>query len=201
LLVHKTDGTDILLTGQKSGVVHALTPEGKLLWQKRIGKGGALGGIHWGMATDGKILYAANSDNALALDQSDSTITASPGVYALDINTGNVTWKTPVPPCDTSVKGCLPSNSAAPTVIPGIVFAGALDGYIRAYDSNNGKIIWDYNTMQPVETSNKIKGKGGAIDGSAPLVANGMLFVNSGYAWFGEPPGNLMLAFEVEKKK
>lgn len=54
MLVTARDGREMLIAGQKSGVVYALSPQsGKLIWRTRIGKGGALGGIHWGMATDG----------------------------------------------------------------------------------------------------------------------------------------------------
>jgi polyvinyl alcohol dehydrogenase (cytochrome) len=199
LLIHMDDGKDILIAGQKSGVVHALSPDGKLLWKKRIGKGGALGGVHWGMATDGKYIYAANADNIYAIDQRDSLLKATPGIYALDIKTGKVIWETPPPACDSLIKGCLPANSAAPTVIPGIVFAAGLDGHLRAYSAKDGKIIWDFNTARYFETVDKIKGNGGAMDGPAPLVSNGMLFVNSGYGMFGEMPGNVLLAFEIQK--
>ncbi len=201
LLVHLNDGSDIVVGGQKSGVVHALTPGGKLIWQKRIGKGGSLGGVHWGMASDGKNVYAANSDNIYGLDRRDSTRKPSPGIYALDAKTGNLVWAAPTPFCDTTVKGCLQSNSAAPTVIPGIVFAGALDGHIRAYSTVDGKIIWDYNTLKNFETVNKIKGKGGPLDGSGPVISNGMVFVNSGYGLFGELPGNVLLAFSITDLK
>src|SRR6266704_571321 len=49
-------GKDLLIVGQKSGVVHALDPSqlGKIVWQTRIGHGGALGGIEWGSAGDGR---------------------------------------------------------------------------------------------------------------------------------------------------
>ncbi|WP_332368462.1 hypothetical protein [Spirosoma telluris] len=80
-----------------------------------------------------------------------------------------------------------------------MVFAGALDGHIRAYSTTDGKILWDYDTAKAYQTVNGIEGKGGSIDGSAPVVADGMLFVNSGYGLFGELPGNVLLAFELEK--
>jgi polyvinyl alcohol dehydrogenase (cytochrome) len=198
ILVQGKDGKDILLAGQKSGIVYSLSPDnGKLIWKTRIGKGGALGGIHWGMATDGKLVYATNSDNFFGIDKSNPEIKASPGMYALDIYSGKLIWKTPHPGCD----GCMPYNSAAPAVIPGIVFAGSLDGHIRAYDSNDGKMIWDFNTAVPFETINGIQGRGGSLDGPAPVVGDGMLFVNSGYGILGEVKGNVLLAFEVEKSK
>jgi polyvinyl alcohol dehydrogenase (cytochrome) len=60
LLVRQKTSQDILLAGQKSGVVYALdAASGKILWQTRIGKGGWGGGVHWGMATDGTYVYAA----------------------------------------------------------------------------------------------------------------------------------------------
>ena len=130
ILTKRADGKDILIAGQKSGVVYALLPEsGKLIWQTRIGKGGMLGGIHWGMATDGKNVYATNSDNIVGIDKRDSSRKPSPGIYALDLLSGKLIWQTPAPACEN--KNCLSFNSAAPTVIPGIVFAGSLDGHIK----------------------------------------------------------------------
>lgn len=199
ILVTRKDGKDILLAGQKSGVVYALSPEqGKLIWKTRIGKGGMLGGIHWGMASDGKQLYASNADNALAIDKRDSSLQASPGIYALDLFTGKVLWQTPSPPCEEK-KGCLSFNSAAPAVVPGIVFAGSLDGHIRAYSARDGKILWDYNTIREYPFIQGIPARGGSLDGPAPVIADGMLYVNSGYGMFGEKEGNVLLAFEADK--
>jgi polyvinyl alcohol dehydrogenase (cytochrome) len=201
ILIKKADGNDILVAGQKSGLVYALTPaNGKVIWKTRIGKGGALGGIHWGMATDGKYVYAANADNILALDKSDTSVKASPGLYALDVMTGKVIWKTASPPC-VGKQSCFASNSAAPAVIPGIVFAGGLDGHMRAYSTKDGAIIWDFDTRKEYETVDGIKGNGGAIDGPAPVISGGMLFVNSGYGMFGQPSGNVLLCFETDHKE
>jgi polyvinyl alcohol dehydrogenase (cytochrome) len=201
ILIKKADGNDILVAGQKSGLVYGLTPaNGKVIWKTRIGKGGALGGIHWGMATDGKYVYAANADNILALDKSDTSVKASPGLYALDVMTGKVIWKTASPDC-AGKQNCMVGNSAAPAVIPGIVFAGGLDGHMRAYSTKDGTIIWDVDTQKQYETVNGIKGNGGAIDGPAPAISGGMLFVNSGYGMFGQASGNVLLCFEVDHKK
>ncbi len=66
LLVRTPEGKEMLLAGQKSGMVFALDPadEGKILWQKRVGKGGVNGGVQWGMASDGQKVYAATGDSA-----------------------------------------------------------------------------------------------------------------------------------------
>lgn len=201
ILVKLENGKDILVIGQKSGVVHALEPEtGKLIWKKRIGKGGALGGIHMGMATDGKYIFAPNSDNIYALDSSDKSVVSAPGLYALDIQSGNVIWRSEIPACDTSRKGCLASNSSAPLALPGLVFTGGLDGHIRAHDAATGKVLWSFDAVREFKTINGIKGSGGAMDGSSPIANDGMLYVNAGYGMFGEIPGNVLLAFEVLKK-
>ncbi len=78
------------------------------------------------------------------------------------------------------------------------VFEGSIDGHVRGYSTKDGKILWDYNTARDYETINGIKAKGGSIDGPAPVIADGMLFVNSGYGMFGEMGGNVLLAFGVE---
>jgi len=149
------------------------------------------------MDKDGKNVYAANADNIVALDKRDTSKKASPGIYALDLLTGKVAWETPSPGCDK--KNCLPFNSAAPVVVPGIVFAGSLDGHIRGYSAKDGKIIWDFDTAREFGTVNGVKAKGGSLDGPAPVVADGMLFVNSGYGMFGEMQGNVLLAFETDQ--
>ena len=200
ILVKQPNGKELLVVGQKAGVVYGLSPDdGKLIWQTRIGRGGALGGIHWGMATDGKLVYASNADNKYGINPKlDSLFNPAPGLFALDVATGNVIWKAAAPACEGK-KGCIEANSAAPAVIPGVVFAGALDGHIRAYSTADGKILWEYDTAKDYQTVNGIKGKGGSIDGPSPVVADGMLFVNSGYGIFGELPGNVLLAFEIDK--
>lgn len=195
LVTREQDGKDVLVAGQKSGVVWALDPdaEGEVLWSTRVGSGSALGGIHWGMATDGRNVYAANADR---IRSPDADRAPSPGLYALDLVTGEVVWSAPAP-ADTCEgrRGCYAANSAAPTVIPGVVFAGGLDGHIRAHSTEDGRVLWDFDTVREFETVSGVPGRGGSIDGPGPVVADGLVFVNSGYATFGQMPGNVLLAF------
>jgi len=197
IITTRTDGKEVLLVGQKSGVVHCLNPNtGQPIWQKRIGRGGALGGVHWGMATDGRLAYAPNSD-WLSFG-SDSAFSANPGLFALDLMTGKVVWKaTSNPQICAGKTGCYSANSAAPTLIEGVVFAGSLDGHARAYDADTGEVIWEFDTHRSFETVNGIPGEGGAIDGPAPVVAHGVALFNSGYGLFGQMPGNVLLAFSA----
>ncbi len=200
ILVVRADGKEILVAGQKSGVVWALDPDadGEILWSTRVGKGSALGGIHWGMATDGRLVYAANADRAAVIVDVNPERQPTPGLYALDLMNGDVVWST-VAPTDTCERrrGCFAANSAAPTVIPGVVFAGGLDGHIRAHSTEDGSVLWDFDTAREFETVNGVAGRGGAIDGPGPVIAGGLVFVNSGYGIFGQMPGNLLLAFGV----
>jgi polyvinyl alcohol dehydrogenase (cytochrome) len=197
ILNTRTDGSEVLIVGQKSGVVHCLDPDtGQPVWQTRIGRGGALGGIHWGIATDGKVAYVSNSD--WFPYGSDPEFPASPGLFALDMMTGEVLWKASADPtlCQ-GIAGCYSGFSAAPTLINGAVFAGNLDGYARAYDADRGELLWEFDTKREFETVNQITASGGAIDGPGPVVAGGMVLFNSGYGMHSQKPGNVLLAFEA----
>jgi polyvinyl alcohol dehydrogenase (cytochrome) len=46
---------------------------------------------------------------------------------------------------------------------------------------------------------NKIPARGGSFSGTGPTVADGMLYVNSGYANTGGMPGNVLLGIGRSK--
>jgi len=119
---------------------------------------------------------------------------AGGGLYALDLKTGEIAWKTPHPGCNNT-PGCSPAQSAATTAIPGVAFSGGLDGHLRAYDAQTGRIIWDTDTGRKFDTVNGVEANGGSLDGSGAVVVNSMLYVNSGYIFTGHTPGNVLLAF------
>lgn len=198
MLVARPDGREILVAGQKSGTVWALDPdaEGAVLWSTQVGKGSMLGGIHWGMATDGRLAYAPNADRNAVITDVNPDIERAPGLYALDLITGEVVWSAPAPESGCEGKErCYAAISAAVTAIEGIVFAGGLDGIVRAHSTMDGTVVWEFDTTEVLESSNGVASRGGAIDGPGPVVADGMLFVNSGYGTFNQMPGNLLLAF------
>jgi polyvinyl alcohol dehydrogenase (cytochrome) len=80
------------------------------------------------------------------------------------------------------------------------VFSGSEDGHLRAYSADNGAVIWDVNTAVSFVTVNGIPAAGGSLDGGGPVIANGMLFVNSGYGRILGRTGNVLLAFSVGGK-
>jgi polyvinyl alcohol dehydrogenase (cytochrome) len=215
ILVQLANGKRALIAAQKSGVVYAIDPDrkGAITWQRRVGEGGRMGGVEWGAAVDDRNVYVALSDvrtqpapgstagaqksvfgPSFLLDPA-----AGGGLFALALDTGEVVWHTPHPGC-ANAPGCSPAQSAAVTAIPGVVFSGGLDGHLRAYDTASGRIIWDVDTKGTYETVNGTTASGGALDGPGPVVAGGMLYVNSGYAFLGGAPGNVLLAFSVDGK-
>ena len=216
MLVNLPDGKRALIAGQKSGVVHAIDPDrqGAILWQRRVGRGGLLGGVQWGSAVDQDNVYVAVSDLS-ARPAAQGTAGAQQGLFggrsflldpgrgggisALRLATGEVVWHTPHPGCGDA-PGCRPAQSAAVTAIPGAVFSGGLDGHLRAYAASDGKIIWDVDTGQTYSTVNGVVARGGSLDGPGAVIVDGMLYVNSGYANFGTAPGNVLLAFSVDGK-
>ena len=199
ILVSLRCGQRVLVVGQKSGVVHALDPdqEGKILWQTRVGKGGALGGIMWGSAADQDHVYVANSDVRFS-PGGDKTLdpNAGGGLFALDLATGKISMQVPPVSCGSRSR-CSPALSAAVTAIPGVVFSGGVSGYLRAYATGDARLLWEVDTARDYPIVNGVSARGGAMDGPGPTIVDGMLYVNSGYAQWGGMPGNVLLAFEV----
>ncbi|MBL4673519.1 MAG: PQQ-binding-like beta-propeller repeat protein [Arenicella sp.] len=225
ILTQLLDGSDILLAGQKSGEVYALNPDpkgvqGELIWKNRVSLGTTNGGIHWGMAASGQRLIIPVSDP----ERDRPGYTAKPGLYALDIADGKLLWSKSVQrQCDfdeqyrpasgleamrSSKKQSLKDQyacsfyyglSSAATATPELAFSAGLDGVIRAYDIENGDILWQTETAKYFQASNGIEGHGGAIDVVGQVLADGWLYVFSGYSMFGQLPGNMLLAYKVKE--
>jgi polyvinyl alcohol dehydrogenase (cytochrome) len=199
VIVPRANGRDILLAGQKSGDVWALDSDtGRLLWNTRFGQGTPLGGIHWGLAIDGERVFAPINDP----DFDAPDYRAEPGMNALRIDTGEVLWRQPVEPdCSDARRARFPrcheryGLSAAPLVVDASVIAGTLDGRLFVYDAATGAVAFQYDTLRDFDTVNGVPGKGGSIDAHSLFAGAGMVFVGSGYASFGQAPGNVLLAF------
>jgi polyvinyl alcohol dehydrogenase (cytochrome) len=275
MLIKRKDGSELVIAGQKSGVVWALDPDtGKLVWSNRIGRGSAMGGIHWGMAFDGERIFAPLNDSAGSPDNPNW----GPGIHALNAMTGEIEWSyktnardcgqdipaaaasrpapewriTPVeapllppprpaatppprrplavaaatPPASatstvtpivqraSATEGAAPARlaaprarcrlgmSSAPLLVDDAVVTGTPQGMLRIFDNATGEVLFEYMTNRTYEnTVSGVPGQGGALD-SAPYVAgDGTLFVQSGYARFGEPPGNVLIAFRPKKER
>lgn len=272
MLIDRQDGSQAVIAGQKSGVIWALNPDnGELLWSNKIGRGSASGGVHWGMAYDGKRIFAPINDPPGTFENPNW----GPGIHALDAMTGEIEWsyKTnardcgqdmpaakstrpapewrltpiaapvlpppprvtqtpprppaaiaaapaarsapPVPPAASPTPQqataaaarpaprparCRLGMSPAPLLVDGAVVTGTTQGMLRIFDNETGEVLFEYMTNREFpNTVNGLPGHGGGLD-SAPYVAgDGTLFVQSGYARFGEPPGNVLIAFRPAK--
>lgn len=185
-------GKSVIVIGQKSGVVWALDPDNKgaLVWQRRVGKGSALGGLEWGSAADATVGYFPVSDLMLGQE-------LAGGLHALRLDTGAPVWEARPPRADCKdPKNCVQAQSAAISLIPGAVFSGTTTGIMRAYDPKDGRVIWTYDANQPYTTVNGVAAKGGSFNGPGPVIVGGMVFMNAGYNYLGfGTGGNVLLAF------
>jgi polyvinyl alcohol dehydrogenase (cytochrome) len=199
VILHRAPrGRSVLLASQKSGEVYALdTERGRVLWKVRLSEGSPLGGIEWGSAADEAALYVPISDALLPPAK------AAPGLSALSIASGKLKWRVnaPTPACAWDEQSnCRHAFQQAATVMPGAVFAGALDGHLRAYATNNGTLLWDYDTARSYQAVNALPTEGGSLDLGGAVIAEGMLFINSGYGRLIGKPGNALLAFSIDAR-
>src|SRR5438132_4862 len=104
------DGRTIVISGQKSGEVYAQdVRDGKVIWKATLVDKLARGEITFGGAADDQKAYFG---------------TRSGNVFALDLKTGETKWTTPIAQTPQRQSG----QTAALTVIPGVVFSGGQDG-------------------------------------------------------------------------
>jgi polyvinyl alcohol dehydrogenase (cytochrome) len=177
------NGKSILVAGQKSGDVWAHDPDrkGALVWKTSTASKppSAAGQIVWGGTTDDRNAYFGLN---------------SGGLVALQLSNGERRWFTPLAP--PANRKQYHGQDAAVSSIPGVIFSGGWDGFLRALSTANGKVLWEYDTAREFKTVNGVAAKGGSIGSAGPTIAGGMVFVGSGYvgvqAGMG---GNVLLAF------
>ena len=178
------DGHRVLVAPQKSGMVWAHDPDqqGKLLWKTQLVDKLALGMITFGGAADDQNAYFG---------------LRSGGIAAVSLKTGEKKWFTLLPGQHSGAPNL--GQTAALTVIPGVVFSGGWDGILRALSTENGHVIWEINTAHDYKTVNGVKANGGSMASAGPTIVNGTLFVGSGYL-FGAAgiAGNTLLAFSAQ---
>jgi len=102
------------------------------------------------------------------------------------------------PPRPTGI--CRLGMSPAPLLVDGAVVTGTTQGMLRIFDGKTGEVLFEYMTNRDFsETVTGIEGHGGGLDSAPYIAGDGTLFVQSGYARFGEPPGNVLIAFRPKK--
>src|SRR5260370_5599330 len=187
VLLTLATGKDVLLAGQKSGAVLGIEPDtGDVLWRTQVGVGGVLRGAQWGMASDGAPLYVGNAPVNTGEN-------GRPGLFALDPTTGQDLLYTPSPSVGCHWQSgipCFNAQSAAPSAVPGVIFAGTMDGHERAYASADGNVLSDsdaagrtYRTINGVsdQTGGPVYRNSGANpDGQVVLISGSLQLAGGG---------------------
>jgi polyvinyl alcohol dehydrogenase (cytochrome) len=202
-------------------------PAGEVVWHQQVSNAGigpnlaqstTNGGVHWGMALSGERLLVAAADP----ERVRPDYIPKPGLHALNVSNGDIQWFQGVTRgCEIAEEdkpmiglqnmragkkveledqyrcSFYYGLSAAVMATPELVFSAGLDGRIRAFDIADGELLWQAKTAESFEADNGITGHGGAIDVSGQVMADGWLYVQSGYSMFGQLPGNMLLAYRV----
>jgi polyvinyl alcohol dehydrogenase (cytochrome) len=81
-----------------------------------------------------------------------------------------------------------------------------MNGRLRAYSAQDGKVVWEFDTGgRTYQTVNgPSAAPGGNLDGPGPVIADGMLYVVSGYQGSldimtgAAPPPSVLLALSID---
>lgn len=212
VLVRRSDGRDAILAADKGGMVYSLDPDqGTLDWASPVGVGSALGGVHWGIAVDEHRVYVAVTDAFVDKTSAigdlgnfpiEPVAGGSPGIYALDILTGEGVWYIQ-PKHLYEGESYVSIYSAALTVTNDVLFAGALDGELAAFKTSDGTELWRFDTDIDLLDVHGAAAQGGTIDSVGAVPAGDTLLLNSGYDNFGgvdayqAGPGNALFVFRL----
>lgn len=199
LLTQVPSGEDILIAGQKSGQVYGINPDnGKTVWSTRFGRGGPLGGVHWGIAANPELGLAFIPISDVPAFPSD--LPPAPGLYAIDVKDGSLRWSVErEAACEE--RSCWSGLSAAITAGPDIVVAPAMDGMLEIYRAGDGEKLWSYNTIREYDAVNALPTKGGTLDAHGAMLAGNLLIVSSGYGSFQQQEGNALLVFGTTEEQ
>jgi len=100
---------------------------------------------------------------------------------AIDPATGGIKWEHRFTMYPSEVP--LDDSGGAMTLASGVVFAGENEGYLNAFDSNTGKLLWRFQTGAP-------------IWGAPPIT-----YMLDGRQWVVVPSGVTLTAFALPAKK
>jgi outer membrane protein assembly factor BamB len=175
-------GRDLLLAPNKSGIIFALDPDrkGAVVWKTNVAEkqGTRNTNVVWGGSADQQNFYVGLTTGAIA---------------AVQIATGEKLWTTRLAPSGSRV-----SYAAASSAIPGAVFIAGTDGKIHALSTADGRELWSFETAHEFTTVNQVPAHGGSIGSIGPTIADGMVFIGSGYSVAAGIPGNVLLAFAAQ---
>jgi polyvinyl alcohol dehydrogenase (cytochrome) len=194
--------TDAVGAGQKSGIFWMLRRDnGQVIWETQVAPGGALGGLEFGSATDGRTIYtaSANFENKRHV-LVDGSVTYAGSWAAIDAWTGRIKWQRAIPGAEKAKCGYCgtPQGSNCDAGTQCVVFTGdytALQttGHLRrglgavtyangimyasTYDDQGDLYALDANTGDILWSY-----KTGAGNICGPAVSNGTVYWGIGYS-------------------
>jgi polyvinyl alcohol dehydrogenase (cytochrome) len=186
LLIPAADGHMLLIAAQKNGYVfaHDLDDHGRQRWSASLASSqpDPKGELVWGGATDGKQVYYGLNSGSLA---------------AIRIEDGVTVWRKRIdPPSD---RASYKAQGGPITAIPGVIFSGGLDGFARAFASESGELLWEFDTVRDFSAVNGVMAHGGSLGAAGITVAAGLVLVPSGNIGIHNGmQGNVLLAFAAQ---
>lgn len=177
------NGKDILIGSGKHGIAVAVDPDqqGKVVWRTKLYD-------NTPPTADGLVIFGGGADNRYVYYPLQR---AGGGLTALDLATGKPAWTAPI-------KADGRGQIGPASVIPGIVFTGGWDGVLRAVNPQ-GQVVWSFDTKRDFQTVNGIPAKGGSLGQAGAVIANGRLYIVSGYIGMQNgSAGNVILAFSAK---
>jgi polyvinyl alcohol dehydrogenase (cytochrome) len=123
--------------------------------------------------------------------------TPAPGLYALDIESGEQQWQfSRDSRCDD--EQCMYGLSSAITATNDIVITASMDGYLEVINAADGKSLWSHDSWKTYESVNGVTVNGGSFDTHGPMIADDQVMVSSGYRYISnQRGGNAFLVFQV----
>jgi polyvinyl alcohol dehydrogenase (cytochrome) len=158
---------------------------GGLFWQNLVGPAGP----KWGTAinTDNNTTALIANENGnninttLAGSASVPPFTWNGGSWgSINLTTGNLTWQLPAFGNDLTNPAFGSTAPSAVSFSNQVAFASSSSGYMVAFNSSTGAILWSYNT-------------GGNLE-SAPAIYNDTLYWGAG---FHSPTSGKLYAFSI----
>jgi cytochrome c553 len=143
---------------------------------------------------------------------------AARGQAPATLGEGAKLYETRCAGCHDAPKDRTPPKSAISAMTPAAIVVTLADGVMKSQAAGladadrraiaayltesriaDGAVVWDFDTAaQAYDAVNGRQARGGAIDAGGATIANGILFVNSGYGRILGKPGNALFAFSVD---
>lgn len=193
----EADGRKVAIQSGKHGVVVSLDREtGEEIWRTEVGQHenanvdeipegewmtilpGTLGGVETPIAVaDGRVFAPvfnmASVYSGSAMDPSSFDISLATGqLVALDAATGEILWDVEEPT----------GSLAGATVVNDVVFTGCLDGLVRAYNVEDGTLLWSYQATAGLNAPLSVSGDYLIIPAAGP-------WLESEDSWSALPEG------------